>query len=268
MRRPARQRTRTPFRRSAAVTQRRNRRRPNYLLLLGIFVLVTAISGSITYALTTPNLNVTKVDVKGVHLADSSVVEKAYSQSIGHNIILVRTSPVLKRVRRLSEVREVKMGRRFPDRLWLRVWERKPEAALACDGAFYLIQRDGFVYHRLSKQPAGVRLIHVTGGERPQPGRLMGSRGIKCAMEVLRLARRDEIALAKISVDPQGRICLNMGSDFRVFLGYPDEIARKMAKLRNALAHRPSMVRDGNYIDLSCPTAPAWRPKTASPTAS
>lgn len=268
MRRPARQRTRPPYRRSDVIRHRRNRRRPNYLLLFCIFVLVVTVSGSITYALTTPSLNVTKVDTKGVRLADINAVEKAESRTIGHNIILVRTAPTLTNVRRLSEIKTVKMGRRFPNRLWLRVWERKPAAALESNGAYYLVEGDGFVFHRLTAAPAGVAVIHVTGPVSLKPGRMVDSQGIKCSMEVLALARRDEIKLAKISVDPQGRICLNMGSDFRVFLGYPDEIARKMSKLRNALAHRPSMVRDGNYIDLSCPTAPAWRPKTPPTSAS
>lgn len=268
MRRSARQRTRPPYGRKAADRHRRNRRRPNYLLLFCVFALVATISGSITYALTTPSLNVAKVDIKGVRLADCRAVEKFASRAIGHNIILVRTAPTLQDVQRLSQVKDVKMGRDFPNRLWLRVWERKPEAALVSCGAFYLVERNGFVYHRLTTRPAGVPLIHVTGGERLKPGKTVDSRGIRCAMEVLTLARRDEIELTKISVDHQGRICLNMNSDFRVFLGYPDEIARKMSKLRNALARKPSMVRDGTYMDLSCPTAPAWRPKTAPPTAS
>jgi cell division protein FtsQ len=268
MRRPARQRTQPPYRRSDAVRRRRNRRRPNYLLLFCIFAVVATISGSITYALTTPNLNVAKVEVKGVQLANTAAIEKSGSKAVGKNILLVRTSPMIREVRGLSEVKTVKMGRKFPNRLWLRVWEREPAAALVSNGGFYLVESDGFVFHRLDKQPVGVPLIHVTGGECLKPGRFASSPGIRCAMQVVRLARRDEIKLAKISVDPVGRICLNMGSDFRVFLGYPDEIARKMSKLRNALARKPSMVRDGTYIDLSCPTAPAWRPKTAPPTAS
>ncbi len=268
MRKPARQRSRRPYRRSDAVRHRRNRRRPNYFLLFCIFVLVTTISGSITYALTTPRLNVAAVEIKGVRLADESTVEKSASRLIGENIILVRTGPAIESIRRLSEVECVKMGRKYPNKLWLRVWEREPAAVLASNGEYYLVQADGFVFHRVDSKPAGLPLIHVSGDQRLKCGKFAGSEGIKCAMEVLKLARRDEIELAKISVDPQGRICLNMGSDFRVFLGYPDEIARKMSKLRNALARKPSMVRDGTYIDLSCPTAPAWRPKANPPTAS
>lgn len=268
MRRPATKRTRQHYSRSVAVGKRRNRRRPNYFLLFCIFALVTFISGSITYALTTPTLNVAKVEVKGVRLASMSAVEKCAARHIGRNIILARTSPTIIDVRRLSEVEMVKMGRKYPNKLWLRVWERKAEAALVSNGAYYLVQRDGFVFHRLTSAPAGIPLVHVTGSQCLKPGKVASSPGIKCALEVLRLARQDEIKLAKISVDPQSRICLNMGSDFRVFLGYPDEIARKMSKLRNALVRKPSMVRDGTYIDLSCPTAPAWRPKTAPPTAS
>lgn len=268
MKRSARQRIRPPYRRADALTRRRNRRKPNYLLLFCIFVLVTTISGSITYALTTPQLNVAKIDIKGVRLADESAIEDAAARAVGENIILVRTDSTIEDVRGLSQVKTVKMGRRFPNTLWLRVWERQPAAALVDGKAFYLVESDGFVFHKMDTPPAGVPLIHVTGTGCLKCGKTADSQGIRCAMEVLQFARRDQIRLAKISVDPQGRICLNMGSDFRVFLGYPDEIARKMSKLRSALARKPSMVRDGTYIDLSCPAAPAWRPRTAPPTAS
>ena len=268
MRRSARQRTRPPYRRSEVLRHRKNRRKPNYLLLFSIFVIVSTVSGLITYALTSPTMNVAKVDIKGVRLADRAAIERAANATVGRNIILVRTRSTIARVARLSEVKVVKMGRRYPDTLWLRVWERKPQAALVAGSAFYLVDREGLVYHRFSGRPAGVPLIHVTGDEKLQMGKMIESQGIRSAMEVVELARQHQIKLDKISVDPQGRICLNMGSDFRVFLGYPEEIARKMLKLRNALAHKPSMVRDGSYIDLSCPTAPAWRPKPGSPTAS
>ncbi len=55
-----------------------------------------------------------------------------------------------------------------------------------------------------------------------------------------------------------------MGSDFCAKLGQPDDIALKMSLLRNALVHRPSIVREGGYIDLSLPQRPAGSRKVAS----
>lgn len=266
-----RQPKRARYRRPAAVAPRRlprNRRKPNYLLLFCILALVSLVVGSTTYILTAPAMNVAKVETKGVRLADAKAIDKTVSRAIGHNIILLRTSPILSEVGRLSEVKLVKMGRKFPDGVWLRVWERKADAVLASKGGLYLVQSDGFVFHKVKALPKGISVVDVTGATRLKVGQTAGSPSIKCAWQVLDIARRQGIKLGKISVDPHGDICLNMGSDFRVKLGQPDDIALKMSLLRHALVERPSIVREGAYIDLSCPSAPVWKPKVALQTAS
>lgn len=246
----------------------RNRRRPNYLLLFCIFVLVTTVVGSVTFIFTTPKLHIAKLEIKGVHLADASAIDKAAAHAVGQNIILLRTRPILKEVGRLNEVRLVKIGRRLPNQMWLRVWERKADAVLVTGSGCYLVQSDGFVFHRVPKPVKGIPIVQVAGDTKIMPGKMAASPSIKCALQILAIARQKAIKLGEISVDPRGDICLNMDSDFCAKLGQPDDIALKMSLLRNALANRPSIVRDGDYIDLSCPSAPVWKRKVASQTAS
>ena len=264
----AKKRGRGRYRRADQRRLPRNRRRPNYLLLFCAFTLATLFGVGISYLLTTPKLNVKSVDIKGVRLADAKAIEKAASRAVGHNILLLRTGPILTQVARLHEVRRVKMGRRFPNRMWLRVWERKPDAVLATARGFLLVQADGFVFHKLTAPPSNIPVISVAGDERLAPGKTVRSASARCALYILGIARRKGIELGKISVDHQGDICLNMGSDFCVKLGQPDDIAHKMSLLRNMLAHRPSIVREGGYINLICPSNPAWRPRAAAPAAS
>ncbi len=264
------QRRRSTYRRANAAPRRtlRNRRRPNYALFFCVFALVSSLAAGIAYVFTTPSLHISKVGVKGVHLANASEIDKAASRAIGQNILLLRTGPIIRSVSRQSEIRLVKMGRRFPDKMWLRVWERKADAVLVTEKGCYLTQSDGFVFHQVPQPIKGVPTVHVVGNHRLKVGEMAASPSVKCALDVLRIAHRKAIKLDEISVDPRGDICLNMGSDFCVKLGQPDDIARKMSLLRNALANRPSIVRDGAYIDLSCPSAPVWKPKVASLTAS
>lgn len=258
--RPTRRYARTPSRRIPG-----NRLRPNYLLLFCIFTLATLTGLGISYVVTNPRLNIKSVDIEGVRLADAKAVESAASRAIGRNIILARTAPIIDQVSRLSEVRLVKMGRRFPNRMWLRVWERKPEAVFATARGFFFVQSDGLVFHKVTAPPRDVAVIELAADERFTPGRTVCSSSARCALELLGIARAKAIKLGKISIDHQGDICLNMGSDFCVKLGAPDDIAHKMSLLRNALARRPSMVREGGYINLSVPSNPAWRPKAAAP---
>lgn len=251
--------------RSRARRVPRNRIRPNYFLLFCLFTLAVFVGVGISWILTTPSLDVKSVDIKGVQLADSEAVRRAASRAVGHNIILVRTGPILQDICRLSEIRQVKMGRRFPDRMWIRVWERRPDAVLATAQGFYLVQRDGFVFHKVNSPPRGVPIIRLAGREGFAPGKTVRSASARCALDVLRIARAKAIKLGQISVDPEGDICLNMGSDFCVKLGEPEEIAWKMSLLQKMLAQRPSIVREGGYINLVCPSNPAWKPKAPLP---
>lgn len=261
MKRKSRPAERKPLQRHAP---RRNRRRPNYFLMFVIFASVAIVSGTTSYVFTTPTLDVAKIDIKGVHLADGDAIEAIASAAVGRNILLVRTGRTCAKVRLLCEVRDVRMGRRYPNTLWLRVWERKPDAVIASGGRVFWTQADGLVFHCAKSAPAGVSRIEAAGcGARP--GERIQSAGILGALQALQLARQKGIKAAKITVDPDGQICLNMDGGFRVFLGDPSEIARKMIKLKKALVRRPSLVRDGSYLNLSAPSAPAWMPKNAAP---
>lgn len=241
-----------------------NRIRPNYFLLFCLFTSAIFAGVGVSWVLTTPSLDVKSVDIKGVRLADSEAVRRAASRAVGRNIILIRTGPILHEISRLSEIRQVKMGRRFPDRMWIRVWERRPDAVLAMARGFYLAQRDGFVFHKVDSPPRGVPIIRLAVRERLVPGGTVRSASARCALDVLQIARTKAIKLDQISVDPEGDICLNMGSNFCVKLGGPEEIAWKMSLLQKMLAHRPSIVREGGYINLVCPSNPAWKPKPSA----
>ena len=239
----------------------RNRRRPNYFRLFCWFLFSAVISGAVAYALCTPTLNVKEVQIRGVRLADQAAVEKAAETALGHNILLLRKSPILSRIVRLPEVERVKMGRRFPDKLWIRVWERKPDAILTDSRTYCMAQDDGFMFHTVDGPVDKVPLIVLAQCGPLKPGQTACSPAAASALEVLKCARQEQLKTSKISVDPRGDICLNMGSDFYVKLGQPDEIAGKMSLLRRALIYKPSIAKQALYIDVSCPSAPVWRPK-------
>jgi len=226
------------------------------------------LAGSISFALRTPTLSIDQVQIKGIHLADKSAITTMAMQAHGQNILLLRKSPIIRKIREINEIKNVKMGRRFPNRVWVRVWERKPDVVITDNSCYCLAQSDGFMFHRTSGPVKGLPIVELGDSERVKAGKKVSSMIAQCALEVFKYARKDGLKLSKISVDPDGDMCLNMGSDFYVKLGQPDDIALKMSLLRNTLAHKPSIVRDGAYIDLSCPKYPVWKPKEVAQAAS
>lgn len=244
----------------------RNKPRPNYWLLFKCLCLSIVLAGTATYALKTPDLTIREVKIYGVKLADRASVERAGKAALGQSILLLRKSPIKDDIRRLCEVKQVKMGRRFPDRVWIRVWERKPDAVLTDGRRLCLIQADGFMFHYARKPIKGLPLIILLDGCHLQPGRKVKvtDTSTRAALEALDCAKHENLKLDKISIDRLGDMCLNMGSAFYVKLGQPDDTGKKLSLLRKALAYKPSLAEDAAYIDLSCPSAPVWKPRVVA----
>lgn len=245
-----------------------NRPKPNYALLLMLFCISALVSCAASFAVQTPALTVREVKVQGVHLANRAEVQRAAKSALGQNIILLRKSPIIRRIARLSEVQSVQMGRSLPDKVWIRLIERKPDAVLTLCRGYCLVRCDGLAFH-IGKEPAsGVPLICVADCGRVRVGEKCRSPRVSSAIEVVRLARKNGLVVSKISVDHAGDMCLNMGGKFYVRLGQPDDIPSKIAKLRDVLYYKPSIAQEAEYVDLSCPSAPAMKPKLIAGAAS
>jgi len=245
-----------------------NRKRPNLKALLFLFLTSAVLSGGVSFALQTPMLLVREVRIEGVRLTDRAEVQRAAKSALGCNIIALRTGPIAGAIRRLPEVASVRLARSFPGRISVRVRERKPEAVVSNHTACCMVQADCLAFHRTHGPVRGLPTVQVVRCGRVREGEKCPSADVANALDVLKCARKYELSVAKISVDPLGDMCLNMGSGFYVKLGQPDDIAQKMSVLRTALTYRPSLAREAAYIDLSCPSAPVWKPKSASGSAS
>lgn len=226
------------------------------------------LSSAITYAFRTPNLDVKNVNIQGVGMCDKQLVKKYADSMYGKNILSVRKSSVCSAIMVLNEVESVKIGRDFPDKMWVQVTERKPDAVVTDGTKRMLMQDDGLMFHRVDRPVSGIPLIKISDFQVLQPGKIANSDQVCCALDIVKIAKVKKLKVDKISIDHDGDICLNMVSGFYVKLGQPDDISRKMSLLQSALEYRPSLAREAIYIDLSCPSAPVWKPKVVAQNAS
>ena len=238
-----------------------NRPKPNYRLLFSIFFISVLINAGNSYAVRTPDLVVREVKIKGVRLADQSIVKKTAKAALGQNILLLKKSPILNSIRQLSEVSEVHMGRSFPDKVWVRVIERKADCVLLANQKYYLMQSNGFVFHSVKEPVKGMTVLIVAKCSTIKIGKTACSPCVQDALEALKYVHKERLTVDKISVDHDGDMCLNMESGFYVKLGQPEDVAGKLSILRRTLAYKPSISRDAVYVDISCPLAPVWKPK-------
>jgi len=222
----------------------RNIRKPNYRFLVALFFFTAIISGLASFAFQTPSLLVREVKISGVCLADKKSVQSAGELALGRNIILLRKSNIISRISSLPEVKKVNVDRRFPNKVWIFVTERRPDAILTDGRVCSMIQLDGLMFHRVPGPVRGIPTVQVARCDPICVGRISRSQNVQYALDALACARRERLAATKISVDHVGDRCLYMEDGFYVTLGQPDEIPRKMAILSRAPARTPTIGRE------------------------
>ncbi|MDO8683905.1 MAG: FtsQ-type POTRA domain-containing protein [Armatimonadota bacterium] len=248
--------------------QKRNRKRRNWFLFILKCAVLALCAELVFVVLTSPKLRINKIDIRGAKTIPLSDLRARTKCAVGSNFFLVDKGRVRKNVLKNPVVRDVRVSRRPMRKLVVQVEERIPRIALSAAGKMYLVDGSGFVFKQVRRSPKRLAVLEIPNlkgspciGSKPYHKHIMSS--LKC----FRKASEKGFRIEKISVDPGNNMCLNMVSGLCVKLGPPDDLGRKFANLKTVLAARqPEIATDALYVDLSCITAPAWKPKNASVT--
>ena len=243
----------------------KNRRKINWKRLgyqLSCFVAFAGMVAGVCWLLTTPQLAVTAVKPQGNRITEDRAIISLANNALGRNMFLLGGSKIKKSVMRRPELLDVKIIRKLPHTLVLSVTERKAIAVVTTGSGYYEIDNTGLIFHRVSHLDSSLPLICLEDSIRLQPGLHPSNRGLTAAMDCLTLCNKNDFVITKLSVDPASNICLNMGGGFYVKLGQAEQIEEKLSIIRSTLRARPEIGRKALYIDVSCPSAPAWKPKS------
>jgi cell division protein FtsQ len=131
-------------------------------LLISIVVLTALFIYMYSYLLSTPYFEIRETSVRGMkELTEKDILLMAAIKP-GLNIFAVNAGEVEKRVAVNPWIKNVYVGREFPDRLVVDVRERVPIALVKQSSDFYLMDSDGFVFKKLAKGDE-VDLAIITG---------------------------------------------------------------------------------------------------------
>jgi cell division protein FtsQ len=116
---------------------------------------IVALSFSFIYVfnclLSAPYFEIKETSVRGLkELTEKDILTLAQIKP-AQNLLAVNTGAVTRRVITNPWVKNIYVGRELPNRLVLEVQERTPLALLKQTGDFYLVDSDGYVFKKLSK---------------------------------------------------------------------------------------------------------------------
>lgn len=244
---------------------RRNRRRSR---LPRIFALLVILAGEVVaVGLTDPRFNLKRIEVRGVNVLTPEQVVNHSGLLLGTNLFRVPVETVQQRLRTLPPVAEVRLNRRLPDRLVIWVRERQAVACVAAQNALFEVDAEGVVFRMDSSPPRGIPLVSGLEGETLRLGDRLPEKLTRTLNRCLAAGKKamPTETIGRISIDPNGNLCLNRVTlAYEVRLGPPERLDDKLALLVALEQCLPEMRRNSEYVDLSCPEAPAWKPKSPS----
>ena len=119
------------------------------LSLSVIAVLSAVLIYSTNFVLSSPYLQTGEVTVRGCkELTEKDVLALA-SIEPSQNLLVVKVADVEKRIKSNPWVKQVSVGREYPDRVVIEIHERKPVALLKQEAAFYLLDMEGVMFKKL-----------------------------------------------------------------------------------------------------------------------
>lgn len=137
-----------------------------YLGAIGLLISIAALSSVFIYAysylLSTPYFQIKETSVRGLkELTEKDILTLAEIKP-GQNILAVNIDVVERRVAVNPWIKNVYVGREFPNRLVVDVRERNPIALVKQGSDFYLMDSDGIIFKKLAKGDE-VDLAIITG---------------------------------------------------------------------------------------------------------
>ncbi len=198
----------------------------------GFLILVLLFIVAVTVALTTPVFNITSVTVVGNERisAEEAVLESQIP--IGKNIYRVSMKNAEERLRALPYVETVKVKRRFPARVLIRITERQEAVAVECPGGYAVVDKTARVLRVSGEEESlprasGAEVMEAVPGEIIQTRQAHFPEELKTMLSALE-AENIEIEIAAISIRSSQNVMLETRGGMEIHLGNMDELSYKL----------------------------------------
>jgi len=221
-----------------------------------VTVLATAVFAGTTW-LTTRSalLDVDHIVVRGDGVVTDSQAAHAAGIERGQPLLAVDADQAERRLEALPWVRSARVGRAFPNHVWIELSERSAAAVVARPaGGFFLLDRASRVLAERPDRPDGLPEV-VGAGPVPAPGAWL--KPARPALDVVRALPDDLRRQVVTAVLKAGSVTLRLG-ERDVRFGPATELEGKSAALSALLQRLGS--RSVAFVDIRVPSAPVVGP--------
>jgi cell division protein FtsQ len=195
-----------------------------------------------------------RITVSGIKNVKRDEVIKALNLPEGATIFTISTRELGKRILQNPWIRSVKVGRRFPNGLIIKVTERKPLALISFDESAFLVDGEGFVIKAVSEDKAPeIPLIHDLSLKPVKPGEKIKNTTLENALKILAFLPQSIYKKTKVvSASKVERITLYTDAGLEILFGSSEKVEKKVKVLSEILKREEKLI----FVDLRAPENP------------
>lgn len=211
-----------------------------------------------------PALCIRDVYVEGIALTPPQQIVQEARIADGRSWLFFMPSRVAQKIQQLPTVADVVVARSLPGRVTIRVFERQPVALLATPAGSYWLDARGVAFWKTARAN-GLPVIRMETAVPVVLGRVVQNRSVQAALEILiRYLPEYPLPIEQITVDREGNLCLNMKDGHPpVRIGDSTSLSEKMIRTAQLWMH-PEIVKQAEYLDVSCVDKPVWKRRRGS----
>jgi cell division protein FtsQ len=241
----------------------RMRLRARVILQSVILLLVIVLLGEVIYALYhSPRFTLTAIVIEGA----SPASEKLLRQSLpppGGNLFAfpeARIRRLLGREQQFSFLSQVRLTRRLPGTLKVRVQERLPVAFLDQSWGLAYVDAQGRIFQTPSPPPPGLPELRGVALPAEAAGKeFSGNKAEGLEKGLAALTKSPKLKVQWLAIDDKLWLTARLRGGEELRLGAAEQLAEKVQRAEIALS-RPDRP-PAEYYDFSAPEAPVWKPK-------
>lgn len=229
------------------ISKKKKKKTRKKIILISIILIV--ILGLIL--IKTPYFNIKKVNVNNNNVITK---EKLIEENgiLNQNIFLINTSALKEKMLSNPYIKDVKISRKFPDQLNIKVDERSA-TFIVNDGADFYVLNENLVIMEKKNSAEGLQLPTVTGltVESRFVGEPMSKDKdrVEVLKEIGEALNKSKIKVNSIDISNLNNIVINKG-EVQILLGSSDGLNEKLTKMINIL-NDPAGNFEKGYINIS-----------------
>ena len=193
-----------PF--SNKIKKRKKRRKKRPFLKLFIFLLLI---GATIFYISTPKFSIKYVDVKGNHHYSKATI-KRMAKVPSENLFFTSMGKIEKRVERDSYIENCKISRKLPNRVVMRIKERRPAASVIYGKRYVIIDKNGYIL-RISEKRPGVTVIYGAKARKVDKGKKLVTVNkflLYYSLNIIDIAEHKGIHLRSVAADKDSPVLI------------------------------------------------------------